>query len=246
VPRPDALSNPPPAAPRPGLVETPLLLTLFAVALLVTGFLKLTGEMREGETGSVDRTILLALRVPGHLDTPIGPRWLQESARDISALGGFTVLILLCLVGLTLLIIHRRRLQALVFVLTVVFAEVASAVLKTLLARPRPDLVPHLDLVYSASFPSGHAMMSPVVYLTLAAVLAAGERRRSEKVVLIGGAAALAGMIGVSRVYLGVHWPTDVLAGWALGCAIAAVGSWILSRLPPVRGLPLQPPRSPA
>jgi len=208
--------------------ETRLLLGLLAVTSGVGLFAKLASEVREGETGAFDRMVLLAFRTPGRLDTPVGPRWLQESARDITALGGFTVLTLISLLAVALLLVHRRRRQAVVFAASVIIAELLSAGLKHWAGRTRPDLVPHLDLVYSNSFPSGHSMMSPVVYLTLAGVLAAGERLRAEKVLIIGGAALLAAVIGVSRVYLGVHWPTDVLGGWILGLVIALAATWAL------------------
>ncbi len=104
---------------------------------------------------------------------------------------------------------------------TVVFAQAASEAVKHFIERPRPEVVPHLDMVYSTSFPSGHALMSPVVYLTLAGILASNQITSAEKRLLIGGAALLVIAIGISRLYLGVHWPTDVLAGWFLGSAIA-------------------------
>ena len=212
-------------------VETRLLLTLVAVTGAVAGFAALTSEVREGDTGWFDKVVLLAFRQPGHLDRAIGPRWVQESARDITALGGVTVLSLVSILAITLLLIHGRRLQALVFASTVVIAQIAAEVLKLLFGRPRPGLVSHLDLVYSSSYPSGHAMMTPAVYLTLAAIIAAGERGRGEKVLLVGCAALMVAAVGVSRVYLGVHWPTDVLAGWILGAAIALAAAYFLNRI---------------
>lgn len=199
-------------------------------------FLALTGEVRELETSRFDQTVLLAFRVAGNLETPVGPRWLQESVRDITALGGFAALTLIAVMAILLLLMHGRRTQALIFGATVVFAQFAAEAVKHIVDRARPDLVPHHDLVYSASFPSGHAVMAPVVYLTLAAILAAGDRRRSVKVLLLVGAALLVIVIGVSRVYLGVHWPTDVLAGWTMGTAIALAASVVLHLTAPQRG----------
>ena len=196
-------------------------------------FVSLAGEVNEGETTGFDKTILLVFRRPDDLAVPLGPRWLQETARDITALGGFTVLTLLALFAVTILLMHGRRLQALVFAVTVVAAQVAAESIKTFVGRLRPDLVPQHDIVYSASFPSGHSMMAPVVYLTLAAILAAGEHRRSVKVLLMVTAVVLVIAIGLSRIYLGVHWPTDVLAGWSLGSAIAVAASLVLHRAAP-------------
>jgi undecaprenyl-diphosphatase len=122
-------------------------------------------------------------------------------------------------------------------------------VTKHLVGRDRPDLVPHLDQVYSASFPSGHSAMSPIVYFTLAGILAAGEPNRVAKTLLLGVAAVLVLGIGVSRVYLGVHWPTDVLAGWAMGTVVALVATLVLHRLAPHRARlgsrPGEPPVAP-
>ena len=193
--------------------------------------LKLGSEVREGETSGFDRAILLALRQPGHPDAPLGPRWLQESARDLTALGGFTVLTLVVLAALAVLVIYRRRRQALVFGAAVVLAQIAAEAVKLFIDRPRPDLVSHLDLTYSSSFPSGHAVMSPAVYFTLAAMVAAGELRPAARRLLIAGAAALVVVIGISRIYLGVHWPSDVLAGWTLGSAVAMAAWAALRRL---------------
>jgi len=134
-----------------------------------------------------------------------------------------------------LLWVHRRRAQAGVFVAAVIGGELLAQLVKVLVGRTRPDLVPHLDLVYSSSFPSGHSTLSPIVYFTLAGLVAAGEGRRAQKALLIGAAVALVLAIGVSRVYLGVHWPTDVLAGWALGTAVAVVATLAVHLVAPHR-----------
>jgi undecaprenyl-diphosphatase len=214
----------------PPAIETKLLLAMLAVAAALAAFAWLADEVGEGGTGRFDQIVLLAFRIPGHPDIAIGPRWLQEATRDVTALGGFTVLAMVSLVATVMLLIHGRRRQALVFVGTVALAQGASEALKAWIDRPRPAIVAHLDLVYSSSFPSGHAMMTPAVYLTLASILAAGERRRSEKVLLLGGSAVLTVAVGVSRVYLGVHWPTDVLGGWTLGAATALAAAIVLRR----------------
>lgn len=216
-----------------GHIEARMLLAFLAIVLAVLGFAALAAEAREGDIFRIDRILLLAFRAPDHLDTPIGPRWVREAARDVTALGGFTVLTLISVCATSMLLVHRRRLQAAVFAGTVIAAQIAATLLKQTVDRARPDLVPHLDLVYSASFPSGHAMMAPVVYLTLAAVLAAGERPRAAKVLLLGGAGLVVVAVGISRVYLGVHWPTDVLGGWALGSAIALAAAIVLVRAAP-------------
>jgi undecaprenyl-diphosphatase len=202
-------------------MELRILLAFVGIVCAMSAFAALTSEVREGETSHVDRIVLLIFRAPGDLSRPIGPRWMQEAARDVTALGGFTVLTLVTVTATAILLLHGRRAQAAIFAATVVVAQAVAELVKHWIARPRPELILQHDLVYSSSFPSGHAMMSPVVYLTLAAFLAAGERRRAEKTLLSVLAAVLVMAIGVSRVYLGVHWPSDVLAGWALGGAVA-------------------------
>ena len=215
--------------------ELRLLIGLTLASASLYGFLHTMGEVREGDTYKFDTTILLALRRTGDLGVPIGPRWLQETARDVTALGGFTVLTLVVVASVAMLLLHRRRTQAAVFAAAVVVGEVVAEVTKLLVGRTRPDLVPHLDQVYSSSFPSGHSAMSPIVYFTLAGILAAGEPDRVTKTLLLGLSAALVFAIGVSRVYLGVHWPTDVLGGWAMGTAVALVATLILHRVAPHR-----------
>ncbi|HSV04529.1 MAG TPA: phosphatase PAP2 family protein [Phenylobacterium sp.] len=215
--------------------ELRLLIGLAGVCIAVWGFFSVMGEVREGDTYRLDRALLLALRRPGDLQVPIGPRWLQETARDVTALGGFTVLALVVAAAFALLLIHRRRAQAWVLLAAVLLGQGLAELVKQLMGRARPDLVPHLDQVYSSSFPSGHSAMSPVVYFTLAGILAAGEPDRAAKAVILGGAAALVFAIGVSRVYLGVHWPTDVLAGWAMGTAVALAATLVLHALAPHR-----------
>jgi undecaprenyl-diphosphatase len=204
-------------------IESRLLLAALALSGSVWAFGGLWDAVEDQHTGGFDRTVLLAFRVPGHPDTLAGPRWLQECARDLTALGGFTVLTLVSLMTVAILLMQRRRLQALIFGATVVVAQALAEAIKLIAGRPRPDIVAHFDQVYSSSFPSGHSTMAPVVYLTLAVILAAGEPRRDVRVLLFACAVLVILAVGLSRVYLGVHWPTDVLAGWALGAAIALV-----------------------
>ena len=228
--------------PPPGLreltrrTETRVLLGCLGITAALGGFAGLAVEAREGDVDALDRTLLLAFRTPGNLAAEVGPRWLHETTRDITALGGFTVLTLVSLFAVAMLLLHERRRQAMVFAAATILTQAASEAIKAVIDRPRPALVPHYDIVYSSSFPSGHATMSPVVYLTLAAVLAAGSPSRRVKVLLLGSAALLVVAIGVTRVYLGVHWPTDVLAGWALGSAIALAASYALLIAEPRRG----------
>jgi undecaprenyl-diphosphatase len=215
-------------------IETRALVLCIAFAGAVWAFLNIAEEVSEGETREVDRAILLALRNPADLNDPIGPRTFEEAMRDVTALGGFTVLTLVTVVGVLLFLFHDRRRHAAVLAGAVLLAQLASELTKALYGRPRPDLVTHGSYVYSGSFPSGHSMLSAVTYLTLAMLIASLETRRATKGVVFVLAGLLVLAIGISRVYLGVHWPSDVLGGWALGSAYAlaawAVLIWIGGR----------------
>ncbi|WP_066726727.1 phosphatase PAP2 family protein [Sphingomonas pituitosa] len=164
-----------------------------------------------------DPALLLAFRRPGDLATPIGPAWLLQSAIDISALGGYTVLWLAGAATLIFLLAFGKRAEALLLGGSLIGASVINALLKIVLHRPRPDVVPHLAEVSSASFPSGHAMISAAVYLTLGMMVAQTQASRWARAYLLGFSVLLVLLIGCSRVFLGVHWPSDVLAGWCFG-----------------------------
>ena len=222
------------------------LVSLGIVGLFGWGFVKLAGEMTEGETLPFDRAILLALRNPADLSDPIGPSWLEESARDITGLGGHVILGLITIAAVTYLLMTGRRHVALLLVAAIGGGMILSALLKLGFDRPRPDLVPHGARVYTASFPSGHAMLSAATYLTLGALLARVHADRVVKLFFIGIGIALTILIGSSRVYLGVHWPSDVLAGWFGGAAWASLCQYVallLQRRGAVEGEALPPGR---
>ncbi|HZF75061.1 MAG TPA: phosphatase PAP2 family protein [Acetobacteraceae bacterium] len=210
-------------------------LLLLGLAALLWGFLALAGRVMEGDTEALDRALLLMLRAPGNPAEPLGPRWVQEMGRDITALGGIAVLTLVTLAAAAFLALRRLWSAAALLAFSVAGGMLVSTLLKEAYERPRPDLVPHAAYVMTSSFPSGHSMMSAVVYLTLGALLARVEPGRRVKVFLLGLATVLTVLVGVSRVYLGVHWPTDVAAGWTLGAAWASL-CWLLARALQRRG----------
>ena len=174
-----------------------------------------------------DRAVMLALRTPGDLATPVGPKWLLPFMRDVTALGGGRLLTLVVVAAAGLLVARRMYATALLVVLASWTGGRATALLKLYVGRPRPDIVPHLVDVTELSFPSGHATASAVVFLTLAALGVRGVRERRVRTYLLACAVLLVGMIGASRVYLGVHWPSDVLAGWCFG-TLWAMAWWTL------------------
>lgn len=203
--------------------------TLIAIVAFA-GLLLLFGLVAEavvaGGTRTFDEALLLALREPTNTADPIGPAWIEEAMRDFSAMGSTTVLTFVTLSLVGYLAFTRRSHAALLVLGAVLSGTIVSQLLKIGFARPRPDLVPYGTEVFTASFPSGHAMMSAVVYLTLGTLLARTESRRRVKSYVMAIAAVLTLLVGLSRIYLGVHWPSDVVAGWALGAGWAAF-AWL-------------------
>jgi undecaprenyl-diphosphatase len=200
-------------------LELDLLAGIFVFAAAIFTFLKLVSEMREGETRSADQAILLALRDPNDLANPIGPDWVETMCRDITSLGSPAVLTLITIAVVSYLWIDGKRATALFAALSIVGGAIVVSLLKFGFARPRPELVSHLVHVNSFSFPSGHAAMAAVTYLTLGALLARVQKRPLMKLYVLAVASILVLLVGFTRVYLGVHWPTDVLAGWCIGTA---------------------------
>jgi undecaprenyl-diphosphatase len=210
--------------------ELPVLLLLLLVAVALWGFLELADEVAEGGMRAIDQAVLLALRNPADIADPLGPRWLEEAVRDVTALGSVAVLSFMTLAVAGYLLIERRwRLTAMV-IASCGGALLLNNLLKAMFERPRPDIVAHAAEVFSPSFPSSHAMMSAVVYLTLGALLARALPRRHPKIYVLTLVVVTTVCVGLSRIYLGVHWPSDVLAGWALGGAWAILW-WTLALL---------------
>jgi len=204
---------------------TPLIL-LVLLAGGVWLFFVLASEVSEGETLTLDRTVLLSLRDPANLADPIGPPWLEEAVRDLTSLGSIVVLSLLTLAVSGFLFLDGKRRIALLVLVAVAGGLLGNHLLKLGFRRARPDLVPHRAVVSSTSFPSGHAMNSAATYLTLGALLARIQKRRRLRFYILCFAAFLTLLVGFTRVYLGVHWPTDVLAGWMAG-GVWAVLCWM-------------------
>ena len=219
---------------RLALSEIGATIALGITAFGVLAFALIADETLEGETRGFDESILLALREPGDPTNPIGPAWLEHALLDITALGGYVILSMLVIGVAIYLIAAGKRGTALLVVGAVGSGTLLSETLKLGFARPRPDLVAHLAEVQSASFPSGHAMISAIAYLTLGVLLTRAHKQRRTKIIIMSYAILLTLMIGLSRIYLGVHWPTDVLAGWALGAAWSSLwwlGAWQLQRM---------------
>ena len=218
---------------------------LLVRALLAVGaiwvFVAVASEVGQGDTLDLDERIIRALREPADPANPIGPPWVEGAVRDLTSLGS-NIVLLIFISAVAVFLAVRRQSHALTLVVVAAGGGFLLAqALKMLFSRPRPELVPHLAVVASSSFPSGHAMFSAVVYLTLGALLSQLVQERALKAYFLGVACFLTLVVGLSRVYLGVHYPTDVLAGWSAGLAWALV-CWMAASYLQRRGK-VEPPR---
>jgi len=207
-------------------------LTLLAIGIVAASlwiFIELADEVMENETHAVDRDLLLMFRNPADTSDPIGPEWIENIVRDITALGSIPILTSLTLAVAGYLFLSRKKRAAAFLLGAVIGGLLLGMFLKSFFDRPRPDLVDHRDHVLSASFPSNHSLMAAVVYLTLGVLLARVESHARLRAYFVLLAVVVTLAVGVSRVYLGVHWPSDVLAGWAIGAAWA-ISCWLLAR----------------
>jgi undecaprenyl-diphosphatase len=200
-----------------------VLAVIVVISALLLAFGVLASEVIEGETRAFDEHILLLFRTPVDHAVPIGPPWLNEAMRDITALGSTSVLAIVVAGVVGFLAVSGLRHAAVVVLGSVLIGVAISNSLKWGFGRPRPEFMPREIVVYTASFPSGHTALSAVVYLTLGALLCRTQASVAVKTYILAIAAFLTALVGVSRVYLGVHWPTDVIAGWLIGGAWALV-----------------------
>lgn len=212
-------------------VESRILLVFLGGAVVFTLLNKVASAIVDGDPLAFDREVLLFLRQPGDPATPIGPPWLHQAMIDVTALGSTALLTIITTLVAGYLLAAKKPSLAAFTVGAVAGGATISTLLKLLYARTRPDVVEHLVGIDSASFPSGHAMNSAVTYLTLAVLLSRAEKSTTVRRYLISMAIVLTLLVGFSRLYLGVHWPTDVLAGWMIGASWAAACSLLAKRL---------------
>ena len=201
------------------------LISISAVACLLFAFGIVAQNVIAGRSFALDQRIILALRDPANPSAPIGPPWLQEAARDLTSLGSIIVLAIIALSFSGYLVLAGKYAAAWLTIVAVCGGIALNDLLKAAFTRPRPDLVYQAVRVFTSSFPSGHAELSATTYLTIAALLAQSQSSFKIGIYFIALAALLTILIGISRIYLGVHYPTDVLGGWCIGAAWA-LGCW--------------------
>ena len=212
----------------PGIRRPPSLLWAAGVGALAILLLLALGFATDRLPFGFDTTIISALRTRGDLARPIGPAWLRSVMIDITALGGATVLTLVVTATVILLATRRLWLTAALILAGTIGGSSAVTLLKLHVARPRPDIVPHLVPVQGMSFPSGHAANSAIIYMTIAALATQVLHGRATRNAIVALTVLLVGAIGFSRAYLGVHWPSDVLAGWSFG-TLWALAWWLVA-----------------
>lgn len=207
-----------------------MLLSAGALGVLIWAFLGITDEVVEGESTVADRLVLRMLRNPEDPSRPLGPRWLEHVAIDWTALGSAPVLSLLVASVVGFMALTKRWGPAALVLVSTIGGSLLVTLLKRGFSRPRPDIVPELTEHLNYSFPSGHATTAAVVYLTLAAIVCSVLNRPRDRVYILGTAIFITILVGLTRIYLGVHYPTDVAAGWCIGGAWAIL-CWIAARM---------------
>jgi len=209
--------------------EIKILVNLFILVTALLVFTYVAKEVIRGETQEFDEWVLNYLRDDGTIKLPIGPSWFTGLMTDITALGGATIIFLITAAVVFYLLIQKHYEFMWLILIATIGGALLSFGLKELFARERPPLIFHLLTVKSLSFPSGHAMISSVVYLTQGALLAKVQLNKNLRVYILLVAIILVFLIGISRIYLGVHYPTDVLAGWSVGLAWASL-CWVAAK----------------
>ncbi|MGN3973406.1 phosphatase PAP2 family protein [Tsuneonella sp. SYSU-LHT278] len=202
---------------------------LAAAVLLWAGYFVMVWAVTTGRTGSFDEWGLLFYRTGDQL-VPRGPELLHEAVRDVTGLGGVFLRNVFAVAAVVALLFLRLRREAVLFAATVVTGWLVNTGMKALVGRPRPEIVPHLTEAGGASFPSGHSFNSAVVYIAMALAFASMSARHSVRYTIVGSAMALSAMVAWSRVLLGVHFPSDVTAGWFGGAGWAFLAAALLYR----------------
>ncbi len=197
------------------------MISVLTIAVLLFAFGFIAQDVAEGKQLTFDRHVMLALRNTANPSVPIGPAWLQEAARDITSLGSSVVLGMITFAIAGYLFLAHKPAVAWLMLIAVLGGIALNNLLKLAFARPRPDFITHAVRVFTTSFPSGHATLSAITYLTIGALLARTHPSLTMSLYFMSFATLLTVLVGVSRIYLGVHYPTDIFGGWCIGAAWA-------------------------
>lgn len=198
-------------------------------ALCWTGWAAMVWAVLNHRTGALDSSGLMWVRSGPDFGS-LGPGYVTEAVRDMTALGGVFLSTLATIVAVVALLFLKLRRESVLFAATVFFGWMLNNTMKALIGRERPSLVPHLTDASGMSFPSGHSFASAMIYIGMALAFAALSRRHSVRYTLIATAMLVSGLIAWSRVLLGVHYPSDVIAGWLGGAGWAFLASALLYR----------------
>jgi undecaprenyl-diphosphatase len=197
----------------------------------IFGFIGLAFYVVSDGSSALDSALVMLFRDPANPSMPIGPAWFREMMRDLTALGSFIGLGVATVIAVLTLRLCGHRPLAIGLLASVLLATAASTVLKLAFGRERPDIVEHAALTFTASFPSGHAFLAAVVLLSIASFVGIASHRADIARLCLWVAWTLMIAIGLSRVYLGVHWPSDVLGGWCLGVAWSSLATYLIGRI---------------
>jgi undecaprenyl-diphosphatase len=203
--------------------DTRLLLEVLAVAGLVWIFFAITNAVTQNETQTFDEKVLLSLRTDAAGKDPIGPEWVEVAMVDLSALGSGAVATLVTTLSVVFLLLDRKPRLAIMLAVCALGTYGVMSAFKDIFARGRPVIIHALRGENGYSFPSGHASIGAALYVTLAVLIASGLERRRLRVYVIFAGVGLALLIGFTRIYIGVHYPSDVVAGWTVGTAWATL-----------------------
>ncbi len=206
-----------------------IILVILFVAFALYLFIEFSSEMAEGELTAIDNIILQALRNPQNPKELIGPPGLLAFMQSVSYLGGIYVLSAVSTIAAMFFMLKKRTRTCLLFILSVTSGSALMVLLKYVFDRPRPDIVPHLGEFSLGSYPSGHSMVSAIVYLTIGALLARSTKSLKMRAIYLSIAGVFVFLIGISRAFLGVHYPSDILAGWCAGVIWSAL-SYLLAK----------------
>lgn len=212
-----------------GWRDVGLLMVLGTISASLWVTVEVTDWVVEGEDHGLDERVMVALRQPENPALPVGPKWVKNASLDITALGSAPVLTLFVVMICGFLLLERKFAAAGLILFASLSGTLLNQFLKNFFSRERPDVVPHLTEFGNSSFPSGHSMLASIIFLTLAAMLTQTVKTLPTKMYLIGVAAVLAFLVGLTRVILGVHYPSDVLVGWTAGTAWALI-CWMGAR----------------